>query len=1092
MAKKITKSDISDADVFGSLRESAEKALQQIQELDGVLRQMASDTAEKLKNVKFDSAKSINEFTKAAKEANNVQKESVKIDQEEAKLKQQIVKIDQEIEKAKQQEQKTMQQELRTQSQINREKERQAKIAAKNKKAVDDEANAYKKLVKETRNLKNESKTLAAEMINLERSGKRNTKEYAALENQYKSVTKAAQKADGQLKKIDSTVGDNFRNVGNYGQAIGKLKGMLGQLGLAFGGLQILKSSGETIANFEQTMANLSSITGATGDDLQALEDAAISLGGKTTLSASQVAEGFKLIGSAKPELLQNKEALIGVTENAIKLAEAAGITLPEAASALTNTLNQFGADADQAAKFVDVLAAGSKFGAGDINFLNAAMEKAGTVAKVAGLDFRETGAALEVLAKSGVPAEKAGTDFRNILLKLQAAGIGFVDGQFEIKEALEETKDMLGAMEDPAERAAAASKLFGSQSVASAEFMMQNIDLYDELNQAMDENGIASEQQKINTETLQGAIAMLKSKWEELLLTLNKNVGIANILRSVVLFLANNLKNIMRVVGVLVKGFIAYKTIQMAVIARQKLLNLQVALSQKGFMGLVKSLAKSAAGMLGFGKGMKGASKGAKGLGMSLKAIPFVAIIGVVLELASAMWDLFSNTEAAAEAQAKLEAMNASRVANDERNEAALAKNREGRAALLEQSFKDIEQARRQAVIDGKSQAEADQEAMDAKEAAIRANIAAIKEEHKAVKQQYQDAKKTNDLFKSDAFGPAHLAVKFWGTAKSMRESQKVIMDGQNAMNQEFSNAGDAITRTEKVMDDASKATAGMNEEIKNYQDQLTDISLDEQEQKKSRSASHSSRIREIRTEFSTSIDLQKELNVETENYVNLQKDLDDIGRKAALDSINKQMKAELDFIKASSELGRKITTQKYVELAAEKLRIQKEQLEADRKEDIESEKIKFDKRFQLIQKRLDDEKARLIANAQGNQSKIDEINANAQIEQEKLDEWKVAAEGNLQQKITNINAAASNKRSQMEIASAKDTAEKLLKIREKAIDDRFDRELKLEEFALLKSGKKKEDIQKALDAKEIELLKKRSLKKRHWGLIHWQKKSH
>jgi hypothetical protein len=401
-----------------------------------------------------------------------------------------------------------------------------------------------------------------------------------------------------------------------------------------------------------------------------------------------------------------------------------------------------------------------------------------------------------------------------------------------------------------------------------------------------------------------------------------------------------------------------------------------------------------------------------------------------------------------------------------------------------LEEEFKKIEQARRQAVIDGKSQAAADQEAMDAKEKAIRANIKAIQDEHKAVKQRYQDAKITNDLFKSDAFGPAHLAVKYWGTAKSMRESQKVILEGQNRMNASFSSAGDAITRTQKVMDDASAATKTMNEEIHNYQDQLKDIDLDEQEQNKSRSASHTTRMREIRTEFSTLIDLQKELNSITQEYIDLQKELEDIVRDAELDIIKDQMKAELDFIKASSELGRKISTEEYERLAAEKLRIQQEQLEADRKEDIASEEQKFDNRFAVLQKRLDDERTRLIDQARGNQDKIDEINANAQIEQDKLDEMKVAAAANLEKKIINISLEASIKKGQLEIKSTRETAEKVAKIKEQAIEDQFDRELKEEELALLKSGKEKEEIQKELDAKEIELLKKKIEDKKALGL--------
>lgn len=613
MAKKISKDDISEKDIFENMRISAENALKQVKALDDELRQIANETAQKIKNVKFDSAKSINDFTKATKEANLVQKESIKIEQEEAKLKQQIVKIDQEIEKAKQQEQKTKQAELRTQQQINKEKERQEKAAQRAAKAAKDEGDAYKILVKETRDLKNESKRLGAEMLKLENSGKKNGAEYRKLAGEYNKVTAAAQKGDAQLKKLDKTVGDNFRNVGNYSGAINKLTGLLSGMGLAFGGAAIFRNVSETIIGFEQSIANLSSITGATGKDLQFLEEAAMRLGGATTLSASQVAEGFKLIGSAKPELLADSDALIQVTESAIQLAEAAGMELPDAAKALTNTLNQFGAGAEQAGKFVDILAAGSKYGAGDINFLNDAFEKAGTVANVAGLSFQETAAALEVIAKSGVPAEKAGTDFRNVLLKLQEEGYGFVDGQFDIKAALEQTRDMLAAIEDPAKRAATSAKLFGSQSVATGEFLMQNIDLYSQLNSQMGEVGIAAEQQAINTDTLGGALNRVKSAWEEYILRSNEAGGVSDTLKDLFDSLAENLELILDTVITLGKMWIWYKGVTLAQAAANKLL-------ASSFVSGIQNMGV-----------MKGAINGLKGafgkLGQAIKA-NFIGIL--------------------------------------------------------------------------------------------------------------------------------------------------------------------------------------------------------------------------------------------------------------------------------------------------------------------------------------------------------------------------------------------------------------------------------------------------------------------------------
>src|SRR5690606_11091448 len=108
-------------------------------------------------------------------------------------------------------------------------------------------------------------------------------------------------------------------------------------------------------------------ITGATGDDLAYYEEQAKKIGQTTSLSASQAVEAFKLIGSAKPELLSNKEALAAMTEEAIKLAEASGMDLPDAANSLASALNQFGESSEEANRYINVMAAGAKEGSAEI-----------------------------------------------------------------------------------------------------------------------------------------------------------------------------------------------------------------------------------------------------------------------------------------------------------------------------------------------------------------------------------------------------------------------------------------------------------------------------------------------------------------------------------------------------------------------------------------------------------------------------------------------------------------------------------------------------------------------------------------------------
>ena len=97
---------------------------------------------------------------------------------------------------------------------------------------------------------------------------------------------------------------------------------------------------------------------------------------------------------------MESSEALKEVTKNAITLSEAAGIELATAAQTLSVSVNQMGGDSANAARFVNVLAAASQKGAGDIAWLGEAITKSGTTAKAVGTSYEELVANLEQLAR--------------------------------------------------------------------------------------------------------------------------------------------------------------------------------------------------------------------------------------------------------------------------------------------------------------------------------------------------------------------------------------------------------------------------------------------------------------------------------------------------------------------------------------------------------------------------------------------------------------------------------------------------------------------------------------------------------------------
>lgn len=132
----------------------------------------------------------------------------------------------------------------------------------------------------------------------------------------------------------------------------------------------------------EDAKADVEALTGLSKDDINWLEQEAIRLsttisdsGIRIRQSATEILDAYKLVGSAKPELLSNKEALAAVTEQTLILASASGMTLKDAVDAVTLSLNQYGDGADQAARYANVMAAGSKYGAAAVESVTTAVK---------------------------------------------------------------------------------------------------------------------------------------------------------------------------------------------------------------------------------------------------------------------------------------------------------------------------------------------------------------------------------------------------------------------------------------------------------------------------------------------------------------------------------------------------------------------------------------------------------------------------------------------------------------------------------------------------------------------------------------------
>ena len=381
-------------------------------------------------------------------------------------------------------------------------------------------------------------------------------------------------------KKEANAAGDSFQDAGTKAERSGKQaqKGAVQVKGLgnsfkeaaknvlAFAGVdagvravfRTIESGVGSIVSFEKELAQLSAITGATGGDLAFLRDQAREVGRTTTLSAEDAVRAFTAIGSARPELLLSKDALVAVTKESIALAEASGIDLAEAGQATAGALNQFNLPASEAARVVNVLAAGSLKGAANVGDLSESIAKAGTVLGSANVTFEESVALLETLADKELKGAEAGTQIRGVLLKLQKEGKGFVDGQFDISAALEQTKNDLEAIQDPSQRVAELTKLVGEENATAATILIDNADRFQELKAAITGTNTAYDQQKIVSQTVSAALERVRGQWNDLFLTFTSS---ASLLGKALNFVGDNLRTFIKIFLTMGAAVLSYVT---------------------------------------------------------------------------------------------------------------------------------------------------------------------------------------------------------------------------------------------------------------------------------------------------------------------------------------------------------------------------------------------------------------------------------------------------------------------------------------------------------------------------------------------------
>jgi len=221
-------------------------------------------------------------------------------------------------------------------------------------------------------------------------------------------IFKGVDQVSKPMRSMDNSINRVSKSLGNFSM----LAGGLSIATAVYSGLNAVK-------DYDSAIASLKAITGLAGEEFVPFRKEIQKIGDGTKKSFVEVGKAMQLIGSAQPELLGSAESMGKVTESAILLSKASGIDLPTSASALTTAMNQFGASADEARKYVDILSTSEQKGTAVTQQVVDALINGGSAAKTLGLSFDETNAIIQAYAKAGVMGSKAGTQMASALSKM-------------------------------------------------------------------------------------------------------------------------------------------------------------------------------------------------------------------------------------------------------------------------------------------------------------------------------------------------------------------------------------------------------------------------------------------------------------------------------------------------------------------------------------------------------------------------------------------------------------------------------------------------------------------------------------------------
>lgn len=280
-------------------------------------------------------------------------------------------------------------------------------------------------------------------------------------------------------------------------------------------------------ADFEAQMSTVQAISGATGSDLEKLEEKAREIGATTALSSKQAAEGLEYMALAGWKTTEMLEGYDGI----VNLALSSNMDLGRASDIVTDYLTAFGLAASDAGHFADTMAYAMSNSNTTTEMLGEAYKNCAATANSFGVSMEEATAWLGKMADAGVKGGEAGTTLNAVLARMYGEtkttndammeyGLTMYDAEGKAKgftQVMSEIEEAMKGMTEQQQNVFLKAVAGTNQLSGFATMIKAGTDNVIDFTEALrDSDGTATEMAEIMTDNLSGSIEILISNLEE------------------------------------------------------------------------------------------------------------------------------------------------------------------------------------------------------------------------------------------------------------------------------------------------------------------------------------------------------------------------------------------------------------------------------------------------------------------------------------------------------------------------------------------------------------------------------------------------